>query len=136
MIEYGLEQVLVHILTKKKFDEHNQFFWGAVEVILGFIVLTLVSNYETICVVWAIWSILREVHEIEECVHKFINKIPAVIGFIESIVVIVFSITLILKPEENHVKIHIILLCVELLTTVTLPILEELYIERKERKKQ
>ena len=133
MIVYGLEQVLVHLLTKKRFDEHNTFFWGAVEVILGTIVLLLVDNEMTIiCVIWAIWSILREVHEIEEYAHKLMHGVPRLFGFLESVVVIIFSITLILEPESrDHALIHVILLSIELLTTVTFPILEELYIEKK-----
>lgn len=134
MIVYGLEQVLVHLLTKKRFDEHNTFFWGAVEVILGFIVLLLVHDYATICVLWAVWSILREAHEIEEYAHKLVHGVPRLFGFLESIIVIIFSITLILEPGEHHAGIHVILLCFELLTTVTFPILEELYIEKKGKK--
>lgn len=129
MIVYGLEQVLIHLLTKKKFDEENNFFWGSIEIVLGSIILILVNDYNTICVIWAIWSILREEKEIKECIHKFTHGIPAIIGLLESLVVIVFSITLILEPGEHHALIHIVLLSIELLTTVTLPIIQDIYIK-------
>lgn len=41
------------------------------EVVLGLVILFLVSDYASICLVWAIWSILRESHEIEELTLKY-----------------------------------------------------------------
>lgn len=135
MILYGLEQVIVHLVIKKKFDEANRFFWGVMEVVLGLVILFLVSDYASICLVWAIWSILRESHEIEELIIKILSKQTSmslfIFSFIESIISIGFSISLIVHPNQEHALIHVILLNVELFTTAIYTFFENVYQNKK-----
>ena len=111
---------------------HNSariFCKSLVEFIIGISTLVLFEKFETICVVWAIWAIMREADEINECYELFKEKIPFVFGFIESVVAIVFSITLIMEPGEHHAMIHMYLLIVELITAVVFPRTRELYVK-------
>ena len=59
----------------------------------------------------------------------FKERIPCLLGFIESIVAIVLSITLIMEPGEHHAKIHMYLLIAELLTAVIFPQLRCAYVK-------
>ena len=125
MITYGIFE-FVYVLFKKReyFYKENSFYWGLIEILLGLIVLLFVSDYTTICVTWAIWSILREALEVEEIISGLIEKIPvvlSVISMIESIAVIILSTLLIVNPGEHHATIHSYLLSIELILTATIP---------------
>lgn len=85
------------------------------------------DNLITITTIWACWSILREEHELSSFgFNSGYNIVIRIIGFIESIVVIVFSITLILNPTFERIMIHFILLGIELLTSSLYPIINKL----------
>ena len=62
------------------------------------------------------WSCERECKEIAEKIHQF-KKCPLVtlLNLAESIVVIVFCITLILNPSEHHIHAHVIISGLELI---------------------
>ena len=83
----------------------------------------------TICIIWAVWAILREADEIAEYYELFKERIPCLLGFAESVVAIVFSITLIIEPGEHHAMIHMYLLIVELLSAVIFPQLRCVYVK-------
>ena len=88
-------------------------------------------SYESVCVIWATWSILRESYEIKEIACELKNIVPKVISGVESIVVIVFSILLLIEPGHHHALIHLYLLLAELLITPLTPLLDELLTNKK-----
>ena len=124
MILYGVESIALHLLKKRSFLKKNHFFWGAMETILGLILICFVhvgppetTDYAVVCVVWAVWSLLRETLEIEECVVEIGHGHPVILSLLESIVGIVFSFLLIIEPGEHHAATHVVLLFFELVTT-------------------
>ena len=139
MLIYGIPEVIIFIVKRKSFKDHTNFFWATIEIILGIIVIffvkdvnedgTIVSGYSIICVIWAIWSILREALEIEEGVREILHHKPGVLSIIESLVVIYFSIGLLREPGEHHVLIHCYyILPIELISSGILwPLLEYLF---------
>ena len=123
MVAYGLETVVLHLVKKESFKKENRFFWGLIEVAIGITLIFLIDlgdpegiPYATVCVVWAIWSMLREALEIEEGIREILHKEPALLSLAESLVAIVFSVLLLLQPGEHHAMTHVILLFVELIT--------------------
>lgn len=131
MLLYGLENVIL-ISIKERFQARKSiwFIFGYSEVLLGLVTLIAIRNYVAVCVMWGVWSILRESLEIYEITSGEIKGIPALISGIESAVAIVFSVLLIITPGEHHAKTHIYLLIVELIITSFIPVLKEL-INRK-----
>lgn len=141
MIVYGLETVVLHLLHKKSFRRKNRFFWGMLEILLGIVVLFFVrlgepesKAYATVCVIWAVWSMLRESLELEEGIIEICRQEPAYLSMVESVIGIIFSIFLIVEPGEHHAHTHVILLFFELLTSgLIFPYLKEFvhYIKKK-----
>lgn len=131
MLLYGLENVIL-ISIKERIQARKSiwFIFGYSEVLLGLVTLIAIRNYVAVCVMWGVWSILRESLEIYEITSEEIKGIPALISGIESAVAIVFSVLLIITPGEHHAKTHIYLLIVELIITSFIPVLKEL-INRK-----
>ena len=121
---YGLEALsfAIYYHRKKCYLEHR-FYWGLVEVLLGIVTLTSIEDFNTVCIVWAIWAILRESWEIKEAVSNFSNLIPSLIELVTGLVNIVFSVLLIIHPGEHHATIHLFLLIVELAIASILPII-------------
>ena len=124
IVLYGVLGILALALEKKKpiYEEH-EFLFSAIEILIGLTLIVFIKEYSTICVVWAVWSILRESLELEEIVAGELHPVLAVISGIESIAVIVLSITLMMEPGENHAMIHTYFLCVELILNSAIPIL-------------
>lgn len=126
---YGIDGFLLWLLEKDRHEKVHFIFKAAVQLILGICTLVLFDKIETICVIWAVWAIMREADEISEYYELFKERIPCLLGFIESVVAIVLSITLIMEPGEHHAKIHMYLLIVELLTAVIFPQLRCAYVK-------
>ena len=142
LILYGGEEILLHVVRRHRLHEPNEFFYGAVQVLLGLVVLIAFDNvvesthYIIICTIWATWALLREAIEIEEAVHKlFARKYIALPNLAESAVNIVFSISLLISPGEHHALIHCWLLAIELLTAVLFPLIEEIAERLKTKEK-
>lgn len=131
---YGLEKVLVLVFTDKDFTQHNDFYRGCIELLLGICTLLFFTTYESICVIWAVWAIFREVEEIKKIICDEKVKVVKCLSFVESIIAIVFSILLIIEVEEHHALTHVYLLSVELFTAVVFPQIS-LYFEKKLEKK-
>ena len=127
MLLYGLENViLISIKERTQARKSIWFIFGYSEVLLGLVTLIAIRNYVAVCVMWGVWSILRESLEIYEITSGEIKGIPAIISGIESAVAIVFSVLLIITPGEHHAKTHIYLLIVELIITSFIAVLKEL----------
>lgn len=147
MTVYATETIIVSIFKKAVLHEENELFEGLILILLAIVLLfTDKNNLEKVCVIWAIWSILRETEEIKECLHIIFHKNPPIftktfhyIHCAESAIVIVLSLAMLLSPTEKTAHTHVILLGLELILEVAFPVLnaisEKIYMH-SEKKKQ
>ena len=80
-------------------------------------------------IIWGVWSIICEGHEITECMIRLSKKKPAFINLIESVTVVYLSVTMIMEHVEHHAHVHIFLLGIELMLEVIFPF-ANMYIDR------
>ena len=67
MLLYGLEEILFEILYSRHHIFHQgKLYLGFIELLLGVVMLSVSMSYESVCIIWATWSILREAYEIKE----------------------------------------------------------------------
>ena len=124
IVLYGTLGILALILAKvKPIYEGQGFLFFAVEILLGLTTLCFIKEYATVCVIWAVWSILRESVELEEIVERELHPSLAVFSGIESVAVIVLSVMLMIEPGEHHAMIHSYLLVVELVLAALIPVI-------------
>ena len=132
MLFYGLEEQLFELIySRSNMLKQGKVYLGLSEIILGIVVLAVEIDYDSVCIIWAVWSILRESYEIKEIFADLQFLVPKVLSGVESIAVIVFSILLIIEPAEHHAMIHLYLLLVELILTPFVPLLDELLEKKK-----
>ena len=137
MLLYGLEEILFEILYSRHHILHQgKLYLGFIELLLGVVMLSAPMSYESVCIIWATWSILREAYEIKEVFSEIKCLVPKIISAIESVVVIVFSILLIMEPGEHHAMIHLYLLLAELIVSPLTPLLDEVLASRKTKPEQ
>ena len=75
MTVYAIETIIVSIYEKAVLHEENELFEGLILILLAIVLLfTDKNNLEKICVIWAIWSIIRETEEIKECLFDIFHK--------------------------------------------------------------
>ena len=125
---YGLEGVLLPILTKKLRAEKIEVLNGAVNILIAIIMIFLLEGnndeLRILCVLWSLWSIMREGVEVFDKGFVGIKNHPitSTINIAESVVVIIFSVELIcaknLHELEHHAHAHVILLGIELIIEV------------------
>ena len=125
---YGIEGVLLPIFTHKIKAESVEMLNGAINVLIAVIMIFLLEGHpyelRIVCVLWSVWSIMREGVEIYEKAIEGFKKHPitSVANLAESVVVIVFSIMLICAKDghelEHHAHAHVILLGIELIIEV------------------
>ena len=133
MLLYGLEEILYEIIYSRSHLLHkDKVYLGFIELLLGAVMLSVPMSYESVCIIWATWSILREAYEIKEIFNEIKNIIPKVLSATESAVIIVFSILLLIEPGEHHAMIHLYLLLAELIISPLTPLLDELLSKKKE----
>ena len=124
IVLYGSLGILALALEKvKPIVEGHGFLFYAVEILLGLTTLCFIEEYATVCVIWAVWSILRESVELQEIVEGELHPILAVTSGLESVAVIVLSVMLMIEPGEHHAMVHSYLLVVELVLTAVIPLL-------------
>ena len=132
MLFYGLEEQLFEIIySRSNLLKKGKVYLGLSEIILGIVTLAVEIDYDSVCIIWAVWSILRESYEIKEIFADLNFLVPRLLSGVESIAVIVFSILLIINPAEHHAMIHLYLLLVELILTPFVPLLDELLEKKK-----
>ena len=143
---YGVEGILYPILTKQVKKERIMLMSGVINIILAVIMIFLLENHpqelRTVCVLWSVWSIMRESEEIfEKCFdHWKKHPVTSLINLAESIVVIVFSLLLIVAKNHEelleHTYAHVILLGVELIIEVIWEYVGDLEAKALERAKR
>ena len=125
---YGIEGILFPILTKQVKKERIMLMSGIINLFVAFIMIFLLENHpdelHVTCILWSLWSIMRESEEIfEKCFdHWKKHPVTSFINLAESVIVIVFSILLIIARDKKqlleHTFAHVILLGVELIIEV------------------
>ena len=125
---YGLEGLLLPIVTKRIKQERVEMLNGAINLLIAIVMVFLLEGnpdeLRIVCVLWSVWSIMREGVEIFDKGFVGIKNHPitSFVNFAESIVVIVFSVELICAKNFNellhHAHAHVILLGIELIIEV------------------
>ena len=88
MIAYGIEEICFSLFGIKKDRENEAITSGSILIVLGLVELVLLKgekNFESACVIWAVWAILREGKELSEVIRKITKKHPFVINATVSI---------------------------------------------------
>ena len=137
IVLYGSLGVLALLLAKvKPIYEGQGFLFFAVEILLGLITLCFIKEYATVCVIWAVWSIIRESVELEEIVARELHPVLAVISGLESVAVVVLSVMLMIEPGEHHAMIHSYLLVVDLILASLIPIINHRLMPEKKGREE
>lgn len=131
MTLYGVEGLIFsNYRAKKHFYKDYQFYLGQIEILLGIVMLSSVREFNTICVIWGTWTIVRESYELYEVSHKLSYRFPAFLSLALSVIEIIFSILLILFASEHHALTHIYLLIPEFIVIGLSPLLFEIHKQR------
>ena len=137
IVLYGTLGILGLALAKvKPIYEGQGFLFYAVEILLGLTTLCFIETYSTVCIIWAVWSILRESVEVEEIVELELHPALAVVSGLESVAVIVLSVMLMIEPGEHHAMIHSYLLVVELVFAAVIPIVNHRLMPEKKGREE
>ena len=137
IVLYGSLGILALLLAKvKPIYEGQGFLFFSVEILLGLITLCFIKEYATVCVIWAVWSIIRESVELEEIVARELHPVLAVISGLESVAVVVLSVMLMIEPGEHHAMIHSYLLVVELILASLIPIINHRLMPEKKGREE
>ena len=127
MLLYSGYDLLEKLLVKEFAKNKLKLIDDALIILLGLIVISLKADehFVTICIIWSVWSIIREEWEIAEEVFTY-EKIlfVRVLNFLESGIVIVLSVALIFNPTEHHAMLHVHLLGIELVLDMVFPLIE------------
>lgn len=135
IVLYGFEAMFMPITRLRLlFFKEYQFYLGLVEILLGSVMMSVVRDFNNICMIWATWTIVRESFEIYETGAKILKKFPAFLSLSLSIVEIVFSVLLIVFASEHHALTHIYLLVPEFVIYGISPLLFELFKSKQIKK--
>ena len=135
MILFGIEGIVLPIITgPKKFFTDVQLYLGHVDLLLGLVVITSITKFDHICIIWATWTIVRESFDLYETGHKAVHGFPAIFSFSLSITEIVFSVLLLLYATEHHALTHIYLLIPEFIVNGLSPLLFDIHKKRRVRR--
>ena len=115
---YAVEELAVYAVRKELFSDAYHSFDGITQLLIGIILFIVSGDIIKVCLVWGVWSILRESKEMAEAINKLSTRKSEIINVIESVTVIVLSFLMILEPNDDHAYLHMILLGVELVMVV------------------
>lgn len=133
---YAAEELVVYAVKKILFSEAYHLFDGIAQLLIGIILFIVSSDIIKVCLVWGVWSILRESKDMSEAIKKLPTKKSEIINVIESIVIIALSFLMILEPNDDHAYLHMILLGVELVLVVLFYYIEVIENKVSERKSE
>ncbi|MBQ3640032.1 MAG: hypothetical protein II955_05890 [Clostridia bacterium] len=133
VLVYALEE-LFFLIMERKFADMAE---AIIQIVLAVLLFLAHDDIIKICIIWGVWSIIREGREMTHALVHIRRHRLAVINIVESVVVTVLSAIMILNPGEHHAHTHVILLGIELLLEIAFPLLEtvlDLWINRKKEK--
>lgn len=133
MIVFCLNNLIVLSKEKKISKYMPRIVYDILIFILGIVLMFLVDikQFTTVCVIWAVWSIIREEWEVSDAIFEYKNDVIKIINIIESIFLIVISVFFIYGPTVDHLHLHIILLGIELMLEVAFPYLDILFSKKR-----
>ncbi len=136
MLLYGFEDITERYVRKILSKNISRLSSNILIIILGIICIFLRTDegFVPLCIIWATWAILREEWEVEDAISTFHNKFIMALNLMESIAVIIISISFIFSPTVHHIHLHVILLGFELILEVLFPLIDVLL--RKEKKEE
>ena len=135
ILAFGLESVIMlSIVLKKGAFKTTKYAFSFFEIILGLTMMFAIKEFAYTCIIWAVWSILRQSLDIHEVLSRKVTGVVAFIYLVQSIASIVFSIILLINPSEKHALHHIYLLIAELLVISLPPVVSELLTVYRTRK--
>lgn len=126
IIAYGINFIIRGITNKSLFKDTSKLVSAVTNILVGIALILTGDDPVTLCVIWGVWSILREGTEIAELLPELIEKKVGFLDLAESIAIIVLSFILIMEPTEHHIQFHIIILGIELILEVLFPLFNKL----------
>ena len=99
-------------------------------LLMAGLMLVVREDFGKCCVIWAVWSILREGTEVSEVLEKYGDRTVVVVDLVESLIVVALSALLVIDPEE-HAHRHVVLLGIELLLEAFFPMADAWMLRRK-----
>lgn len=135
MVLFGIEGIVIPFIKDKfKCYQGIEIYLGHIDLILGIVILTTITDFNSICVIWGTWTIVRESVDLYEIAHKAMHRFPALFSFALSVTEIVLSIFLIINATEHHALTHIYLLVPEFIINGISPLLFEIHKKRRKKK--
>ena len=135
---YAAEEFAVCAAKKVLFSDAYHLFDGIAQLLIGIILFIVSDDIIKVCLVWGVWSILRESKEMAEAIKKLPTRKSEIINVIESVTIIALSFLMILEPNDDHAYLHMILLGVELVIVVLfyyIEVFENKFLQRKLKEK-
>lgn len=137
ILGYGVENIgVLAFVEKKECFKNSKFTFSFFEIILGITTIVVITDFAYACIVWAVWSMLRQSIDIYEVLSGGVKGVVAIILLIESVISIVFGILLIIHPTEHHAIHHIYLLIAELMVISLPPVIDEIIAFSKSNKEK
>ena len=133
VMAYALEE-LVFLAVQKKVADMAE---AVIQIVLAVLLFLVSDDIVKVCIIWGVWSIIREGREMTHALAHVKKQRLALINIAESVVVTVLSAFMVLEPGLHHAHTHVILLGIELILEIGFPLLEkviELYTQRKKEK--
>ena len=134
VIFYAAEEFIAGAMAKKLFRGNGSLFEDFVQMIIGVLLILTSPDIVKVCIIWGIWSIIRESREMSEAIKRILNKRPGIINVAESIVVIFMSASMVLEPGLHHATVHMFLLGIELILEIVFEAAEIFYEKKLERR--
>lgn len=135
MIIHSVFGILDYFIDRRERQVIPKLVYDISILTLGIVLLFLGgSDYLVlICLMWGIWSIIREANEILTYIFtKNEHIVLKILGSIESVVSTTFAVLLLIHPSLEHLEIHYILLVIEFATTAIFPIVNKAILKKKE----
>lgn len=135
MIIHSVFGILDYFIDRRERQVIPKLVYDISILTLGIVLLFLGgSDYLVlICLMWGIWSIIREANEILTYIFtKNEHIVLKILGSIESVVSTIFAVLLLIHPTLEHLEIHYILLVIEFATTAIFPIVNKAIMKKKE----
>ena len=135
VLMYCVNIVVFSIINKRYFGENAIFFDGLMLAFMSAILFIVKDDLVKVCLVWGVWSIMREGKEMSEAIHAITKGKLRYVNAIEPVIVMVFSFTMIFEPTYKSAHSHLIVLGTELLLEVLFPILN-FYVDKAAEKRK
>lgn len=126
ILAYSVDEI-VEMLHEKKYAH---LAGAVIQIVIAVLMFLTAKDVERICVIWGVWSIIRESRELTEALLHIKVRRMAVVDIAESVIVLVLSAFLVMEPGEHHAFVHLIVLGIELILEILFPLLEQLLQKR------